>query len=306
MSSINYQVQSSVDILLDVHYYGVETQKFRKPKALVQILHGMQEHKGRYEGFASFLAENGYAVVIHDHLGHGLSTSNKYPLGNMVGFEYVLRDVHLVRKSVDKIIDIEGAEDLPYILMGHSMGSFIARTYASKAQVDYLILSGTGQPSKAGAFLMKLMAKFSKKDKPLHHIQNILDRQLTKGFNPSIQWLSYNENNQRSFIKDPLCGNPFMKEGYITLSDFIIYINTEQSFRNCSAKEILMLSGADDPLGDYTKGVKKIAAHYQKEKKKVSSIFYENMTHEILNETDKVVVYTDILAFLERVSLCID
>lgn len=305
MKRNNYQVQSAAGVLLDVDYYSVDSLKHKRVKGLVQILHGMQEHKGRYKDFASYLAGQGYAVVIHDHLGHGKSTSFEHPLGDMVGFEYVLRDVHRVRKSVSAFKEIEGIlDELPYFLIGHSMGSFIARTYASKEKIDYLVLSGTGQPSKLGNLLMKLMLKFSKGGKPLPHIQKLISLQLTKGFHPPLQWLSYNEENYTLFIQDSLCGFDFTKEGYKTLSDFIDYIHRQESFHYCSAKEILMISGVDDPLGDFTKGVEYVANRYQKVGKNISTIFYEHMTHEILNETDKEKVYTDILTFLERISLC--
>lgn len=281
----HYTVKSSTGETLDVHYY--ETSN---PKALVQILHGMQEHKERYDDFARFLVASSYSVLIHDHLGHGKSISAAHPLGDMISFEAVVQDIDLVRKSVN----FSGE----YICFGHSMGSFLARIYASKYPVDRLIVSGTGQTPSALATIMQGLLHFQKSGVPLPKIQKTLMGPMCKNFDNPADWLSLNKENQKAYADDPLCGKPFTKEGYRTLLDIVKNLNKQETYRNCSAKSILMISGEKDPVGNFTKGVKEAEAKYKSFGKQVKTIFYKNMSHEILNEEEHQIVYRDILDFL--------
>lgn len=284
---MNIQVKSSASQMLDVNYYEAEN-----PKALVQILHGMQEHKERYDDFARFLAKEGYSVLIHDHLGHGKSVSDRHPLGDMVSFSHVLRDIDIVRNSVD----VKGS----FILFGHSMGSFLARIYASQFRVDKLIACGTGHrgdfPAKAG----KLLLKMKKPGVPLPEVQDMIMKRMEKHFEHPFDWLSYNKANQRAYIADPLCGEPFTKEGFITLLDIAIELNKSEIYRHCTAKKILLISGEDDPVGDFGKGVRYAEEKYRNCGKDVKTILYPHMSHEILNETEKYRVYEDVLHFLQQ------
>lgn len=293
MKKLNYKVQSSSGERIDVNYYDAG----EKTKALVQILHGMQEHKERYHNFALFLAENGYSVLCHDHLGHGRSVSDAHPLGDLISAEFVLRDIDVVRKSVD----FEGRFAGKYICFGHSMGSFMARIYASKYQVDYLVACGTGQPSAWEARLMKFLLRFQKSGVPLFTIQKIINRSMNKMFSSPAEWLSYSKENQKKYLEDPLCGVPFTKEGYRALSDIVILLSDKAVFEDCSAKEILLIAGQDDPVGHFGKGVELVRERYTGCGKKVQSILYEGMTHEILNENNKAKVYFDVLEWLGSV-----
>ena len=283
----NYKVMSSAGVMLDVNYYEAEGAK-----GLVQILHGMQEHKQRYDGFARFLAENGYSVLVHDHLGHGKSVSEDHPLGDMVSFDNVVKDIDLVRRSVD----FSGE----YICFGHSMGSFLARIYSALYPVDRLIASGTGQTPTLLAGLLKILLKFDKSGVPLPHIQKLVLGPMGKKFKDPADWLSYNRENQRLYAADPLCGQPFTREGYETLMDILIVLNRPSTYRDCRAKSILLISGEDDPVGDFGKGVKAAEDSYRRSRKKVRSIIYKGMTHEILNETEADKVRADIMAFLQE------
>lgn len=288
MKKLNYTVQSSSGHRLDVNYYDAGEDA----KGLVQILHGMEEHKERYDEFAGFLAEQGYCVILHDHLGHGGSA---HPLGNMISFEFVLKDIDIVRRTVD----FDGRFSGKYICFGHSMGSFLARIYASKYDVDFLIACGTGQPSASQARMTKWLLFFQKPGVPLHKIQNIIAKSMSKGFDSPTEWLSYDKENQKRYIEDPLCGFPFTKEGYIVLTDIIIQLSKREVFENCTAKAILLIGGEDDPVGAYGKDIVKVRDRYKESGKTVESLIYQNMTHEILNETEKRKVYQDVLGWLD-------
>lgn len=308
----NYQVKSSSGELLDVQLYEAE-----EPRGLVHILHGMEEHKERYEEFALFLVRSGFSVLTHDHLGHGKSISPAHPIGDMIGFDYVLRDIDLVRRSAtaeEGSAEGKSAEEghagksaergsarlasCPYICFGHSMGSFLARIYASKYKVDLLIACGTGQNSGIMAALLKFVVFFQKPGVPLYHIQKMVTGPMGKAFDTPADWLSYNKENQERYLSDPLCGRPFTKAGYRTLADIVRHLNRTGVFRDCTADHILLISGEDDPVGNFGKGVRAAEARYRRFGKDVRAILYPNMTHEILNETDKHSVYSDVLDFL--------
>lgn len=114
-------------------------------KAVVQLVHGMQEHIGRYDEFANFLADCGYVVVGHDHLGHGNTAKSEEELGYFAkenGWSKLVEDVHILQNQIK-----EEYPELPYVIMGHSMGSLVVRTYIAKYQdkLDGVILSGTSR-----------------------------------------------------------------------------------------------------------------------------------------------------------------
>lgn len=287
MEKRNYSIESSSNERVDVNYYETEN-----PKALIQILHGMQEHKERYDDFASFLCEHGYNVVVHDHLGHGKSISQKHPLGDMVSFDCVVKDIDLVRQSTN----FTGT----YYLLGHSMGSFLARVYSSLYPVEKLVLSGTGEQSNVVTTLLKLVLAFNKPGVPLPKIQDMTLGPMGKKFEDPTMWLSYNEENRKKYAQDPLCGVPFTKEGYSVLADIVKNMNKPDTYKNNTAKKILLVSGEKDPVGDDGKGIMMVADKYKKYNKDVDYKLYKNMTHEILNETDKQVVYDDLLAYFDN------
>ena len=125
-------------------------------KAVVQIAHGMAEHKERYEEFASYLAENGYAVIVHDHLGHGESvTDDKYLgfFGEEDGWKNLVDDCYTVNKYARKLFP-----NIPVVFFGHSMGSFIARAYSEiyNNALDAAIFCGTSAPNPAAGIAVKL------------------------------------------------------------------------------------------------------------------------------------------------------
>lgn len=285
MNKSNFKIKSSSGQMLDVNFYETEN-----PKGTVQLLHGMQEHKERYDKFANFLVENGYNVVIHDHLGHGKSISEKHPLGDMISMDYVVKDIDIVRKSIDK-----GGK---YVCFGHSMGSFLSRVYSSLYPVDKLIACGTGQTPNGVARFVKFILAFNKSGIPLDNIQKLVMGPMGKKFDNPNDWLSYNKENQERYANDPLCGKSFTKEGYNTLLDITMAVNKEETYKNCTAKEILLISGANDPVGEFTEGVKKARDKYILNGKNVNAIFYEGMTHEILNENNNEKVLKDIIEFI--------
>lgn len=278
-------------------------------KAVLQMCHGMAEYIDRYHDFASFLAENGYYVVGHDHLGHGKSAASLDKLGffhEKNGNEYVIEDIHQLRKDTQ----IKYPE-VPYFMMGHSMGSFLVRQYIGMygEGLAGAIIMGTGnQPNfilGAGKMICKLIAQF----KGWEYRSKLVDGMAAGGYNKRFEgetdtsgWLSRNPENGARYKDDPLCGYVFTVNGYYHMFSGMAKMNAgEKAEKILKVLPIFFMAGAEDPVGNFGKGVENVYKRYQKcGMKDVEMKLYENDRHEILNELDKEQVYQDILAWLEK------
>ncbi len=278
-----------------------------KPKCVLQIVHGMEEYMDRYDEFAKFMNKHDICVIGNDHLGHGQSVSDKVVHGYF-GEEdiatVVVRDVHRLKKMVQ-----EQLPEVPFFIMGHSMGSFITRNYISRygSGIKGAIIMGTGfAPGIAlgvGQFLSRTIALFrgwEYKSKLLRKIS--FDSYLSRIENPRTEqdWLSVNQENVDSYIADPLCGFGFTVNGYYALYTFIKRAQAA-SWRKKVPKQLPMffVAGAEDPVGNYGTGVKKAFSLYQKVGIcNMSMKLYENMRHEILQEKNKEQVAQDIYAWI--------
>lgn len=279
-----------------------------KPKAIIQIIHGMAEYVDRYEDFASFLVENGYVVVANDHLGHGKSLTDK-------GTGYfckqdpstvVVRDVHRLKKLTQ-----EKYQGVPYIILGHSMGSFILRNYLFRygKGIDGAVIMGTGMAPKALTMALKFMARtacvFGKAAVPSQFIDNLAFGSYQKKIeNPrtKFDWLSKNEESVDKYIEDPLCGFTFTANGFCGLADLILGLHKKSNIEKMPVTlPVLFVSGSDDPVGNYGEDVKKVYKSFLDEgMQKVEIKLYENDRHELLNELDRDVVYKDILNWINE------
>lgn len=288
----------------DADIYAVSWKPDGPVKAVLQLIHGMAEHIERYDGMARWFAEKGIAVYGCDHLGHGRSISDKYPLGyfgtgNANGFVF--------RDDTKKLTDLAKAENpgVPFAIFGHSMGSFVARTYLEKYSdgVDAAVICGTAGPNPligAAKLATALFSKTSPKkdgtvmDKLAFGTYNDKTDKRTK-----FDWLSINEDNVDTYIADPLSGFLFSNQGYrdlITLND---YICKDQVFDGARADlPILLIGGSEDPVSAYGKGVEQTFESYKKNHTDVQMKLYEGKRHEIHNEKDAEVVYQDVYDFL--------
>jgi alpha-beta hydrolase superfamily lysophospholipase len=280
-------------------------------KAIVQIIHGMAEYAERYAAFAEYLNKFGYLVCADDHLGHGKSVVEKSKLGHFVdgthSADIVLQDI----KQFSDIIK-EKYPDVPLFLMGHSMGSFFTRTFLSKYSdmAKGAVIMGTGYISNIttgfAKFVTRTVAFFHGWSFRSKFIDNLafggylkkVDKRRTK-----YDWLSRNTENVDNYIADELCGVPFTCSGFYGLFDIIS--------RACSKKVIsstpkdlplFLVSGSEDPVGNYTAGVKKLYDKYTAAGvKDLSMMFYSFARHEILNEDVAPQVMQDILQFYDGI-----
>jgi len=278
-------------------------------KGVVQIVHGVAEYIQRYHDFGVFLANNGYVAVGDDHLGHGYSVNDPSELGwfgEKDGWSLIVRDE---KKLHDLLADwYPGA---PQVLFGHSMGSFMARTYLGLWPKDFdaCILSGTGwQPGlicKAGLAMANQELSRSGSRAHSEKLQNLAFGSYLKRIENPIgknDWITRDEAIIRRYDADPLCGFPAsigLMRDMMTGLDLICRDSHLEKMKK--DLPILFLSGAEDPVGGWGKGVKKAAARFRwVAMRDVTVKLYPGARHEMLNEFNKQEAQADILAWIRE------
>lgn len=284
------------------------TKKFfsdKKPKALVQIAHGMAEHIQRYDEFAQFLVEQGIFVYGNDHRGHGESGLKQGLLGYFSerdGFLKAAKDLYQITKQMKN-----DYPDTPIFLFGHSMGSFLARCYMQQhsEEIDGVILSGTGYfPYHLTAFGKQIALRLEqKKASPL------MNKLAFGGYNRKISypktafdWLSRDDREVQKYVEDPL-------SGYIPTARFFVDLFTGiEQMQNKNANRsvhkdlpLLFISGDHDPVGNYGRGVWKSAELYESLGfRHITVLLYEKARHELLHEINRKEVFSSILKWMEQ------
>ena len=278
-----------------------------EPRAVVQIIHGIAEYIDRYDKFMSFLADNGIIAVGTDHLGHGKSIESEEQTGFFAydnGWDYVVRDEEVLRLAMH-----ENYPELPIIVFGHSMGSFITRTLLIRYPDAFnaAIISGTGNQSavlvNGGLFMGNLVTGL----KGAHHYSKFLNNLAFGSYNKIYEnpkteydWLSRDEANVQKYIDDPLCG--FIPSCSL-FRDMMTGVKFITNKKNLTAMNkdmpVYFMSGDMDPVGECGKGVQKAYNNFlEAGMKDVSIKLYPGGRHEMLNEINKDEVYADILAWL--------
>ena len=275
-------------------------------RGVVQIVHGMCEYMGRYTVLALYLAEKGYVVCGEDHLGHGQSVGSKDTFGFFAkrgGAGFLIEDVEKLHQ-----IMAESYPGKPYVLLGHSMGSFIVRNWYAKygESCDGIILSGTAvTPSlmKPLRVLAKVQRFFLRDRKPAELISELINTNYMKKIkNPITQsdWISYDQEVVKRYTGDPFCTFKFTHSAYIDMFNLLENCNSEEWYQKIPKnKPILILSGDEDPVGDYGAGPRKI---YNKliasGQEKVTLDIRHGMRHEPHNEIGRDAIYQRYAAYL--------
>lgn len=284
----------------------------REPIAVLQIAHGVAEHILRYDGFARYLNEQGILVAGHDHLGHGKSLpEGAVPVyfGDGATWETVVDDIHLLHQRLR-----EQYPRLPILLMGHSMGSFLSRTYLIRypGTVDAAIIMGTGwQPEmtiRGGLLLAGAIARIKGPDATSKLVTNMAFGAYNKAFGDKPRtpndWLSADTDNVDRYMADPMCG----AEATVDLfRQMLRGLRFNQTPRNIDKMDkdapILLIAGQSDPVGDMGAGVRRTHDAFKRAGiKDVTLKLYPGLRHEILNEAAmQDTVYGDIRAWMARV-----
>ncbi len=278
-----------------------------EPRAIVQIIHGIAEYIDRYDEFMSFLADNGIIAVGTDHLGHGKSIESEEQTGFFAydnGWDYAVRDEEVLRLAMH-----ENYPELPIIVFGHSMGSFMARTLLIRYPDAFnaAIISGTGNQGAALVNGGLIMGNLVTGLKGAHHYSKFLNNLAFGSYNKIYEnpkteydWLSRDEANVQKYIDDPLCG--FIPSCSL-FRDMMTGVKFITNKKNLTAMNkdmpVYFMSGDMDPVGECGKGVQKAYNNFlEAGMKDVSIKLYPGGRHEMLNEINKDEVYTDILAWL--------
>lgn len=279
-----------------------------EPKAVLQICHGMVEYIDRYDEFARFLSQKGYYVVGHDHLGHGASVRGEEEYGffhETKGNEVLQSDIHALRICTKKKYPT-----IPYFLMGHSMGSFLVRQYIQKngEGLTGVILMGSGyQPAivlRGGMALCRLFSKV----KGDHYRSEWINGFAFGGFNrkfvparTTMDWLSKDEDRVDAYLAHPWCNFTFTVNAYYYMFAGMLELTKRKQNETIPKNlPIFLVSGKDDPVGAFGKGVVKVYKGYQNiGLRQVRMLLYEKDRHELLNETDRDKVMRDIYEWLE-------
>lgn len=277
-------------------------------KGVVQIAHGMAENGARYAGFAKKLTDNGYIVYINDHRGHGKTAKVIENLGYLAesdGFKWLVEDLH----KLSEIIKKENPE-LSLFLFGHSMGSFVTQRYIMLygKELKGVILSGSngkqGIMLDIGLFVARNEIKKKGRRAKSNKLNNMSFGSYNNAFKPTrteFDWLSRDTVEVDKYINDPFCGTVFTSGFFY---DFLTGLKEIENKNNLITipKElpIYIFSGSKDPVGKNGKGVLKLIDTYKGLNiKDLTYKIYEDGRHEMLNETNKEEVMTDIITWLE-------
>lgn len=269
-------------------------------RAVVQISHGMVEYINRYEEFAGFLTSQGIAVAGNDHMGHGQSIISEDEWGYFASenaSEKAVADLYALSRRLKR--EYAGA---PFFLLGHSMGSFLARRYAMVhgKELTGLILVGTGSQPSLTLLFGRFLVKFMELLKGERYRSRLVNQCIFGLYNKKIKhirtpqdWISRNEENVDAYRNDRACMFLFTLNGYETLISTLSYIQDKNNINRLPTElPMLFVSGEEDPVGNYGKGVRQVCSAYRRRGvKEIQLKLYPEDRHEVLNESDRQDVY---------------
>ncbi|WP_031543327.1 alpha/beta fold hydrolase [Mesoplasma photuris] len=287
-----------------------EWKDVKEPIAVIQFVHGSAERMTRYNEFAERMNKKGIIVVGADHRGHGesadLSNAELGFFAKKNGWNTIVDDLKVVNTYIKKTY-----VGLPVFMMGHSMGSFMARTYAIKYSqtITGLILSGTAEKPKGLMMMSILISKmvqiFNGAKKPSKFIWNLSYRSLNKKFDSSTangsEWQTRDEDIQGWFVNDELCGQVFSASAFKDMFKGMLFNSKTSNFKLMRQDlPILIASGDDDVVGNYGKGPEKINSKFVRNGYNSRLVLYPNLRHEILFEPEKLEVEKDLTNFIKE------
>lgn len=287
--------------------HGCRWEPEGKPKAVLQIVHGIAEYAARYEEFATVMSQQGFLVVAEDHMGHGDSIGDGAVGYFEGGWFKAVADTH-------RLLSYTRMEfpDIPYVMLGHSMGSFMVRTLLTrypKCGISAAIICGTAWMHRgiinSGLAAATLACKAEGADKPNKMLNNMMFGSYNRRVEhkrTSFDWLTRDAAVVDEYMADPLCGFTITAG---LARDMLTGMRYNQEPENLSKMRkdlpILFIAGSDDPVGNYGEGVTKTYKEFVKAgMEKVDMRLYPLCRHELLNEINRTEVYDNILSWLSK------
>lgn len=278
----------------------------KSPKGIVQISHGMAEHKERYIPFMEYLQSKGYIVIASDHRGHGQSIRKKEDLGYFyeTKAEYIVEDLHQITLWIK-----EQYPNLPVILFGHSMGSMIVRKYIKKYDCDIDKLIVCGSPSKnsmvnVGLLFTDVLSLFHNEKYRSLFLHNMTFGNYSKRFssNKENSWLCTDEAIVEEYETCKNCGFVFTLNGFHNLFCLMKDIYKEKGWQKKKLTlPILFIAGEQDPvIGNEKKWCESQRFLNKIGYSNIQSILYPGLRHELLNEPNRLEIFKDIIQWIEK------
>ena len=279
-----------------------------KPRAIVQLVHGIAEHVERYDEYAAWLNEQGILVVAEDHMGHGKSIGKEGIRGYFHGgwFSAVEDTYQLLKLTMEKYPDV------PYILFGHSMGSFIVRTILMEhphSGIAGCIICGTAWQPDALLKVAMPMCKFLCRNGGDKKPSPVLKKIMFGSYNQKVEhvrtendWLTRDDRIVDAYNQDPLCGFTATAGLYRDMMTGIAYIQQKDHLSSMDLQTpVLFVAGSADPVGGYGQGVQQAAKAFEDcGMQDVSLKLYPLCRHEILNEINNMQIYEEIQTWIEE------
>lgn len=301
-----YTMSNADELLLEV--LASEPDEGIPIKGIIQIVHGKAEHKERYLPFIRYMTLAGYACIIHDHRGHGNSVRNTDDLGYMygIGVDGFLSDIHQITMMARK-----RWPGVPVVQLGHGMGSLAVRCCARKWEedVDCIILSGSPSrnPLATSGILFAKLRKggVKKRDKSnlLKQITLVPYDKRFPGEKTEFNWLCRNQDVVNEYNEDPLCGFDLSADGYETYLKLMRRTYKKHGWKTGKPDlPILFVGGADDPyIGGPSPFHQALRSMRSLGYRNVKGKLYPGLRHEVLNEEEKELVFSDLEKYLETI-----
>lgn len=279
------------------------------PCGVLQIVHGIADHAYRYDDFAAYMTQKGFVVVAEDHMGHGRSGGENTHRGYFNGGWFCAVDDTYRLLTTTK----EEFKDLPYVILGHSMGSFMTQTILQKypkANIDGCILCGTGWQPHAGASaaakMCEAICKMSGDKKPSEKLQELMFGAYNikvEHHRTAYDWINRRNRDVDLYLSDPLCQEPITAGLVRDLLTGITFIQDDKNLRNMNTKlPVFIIAGGDDPVGTYGFGTRKTAEAFKETgMQNVKVRVYPLCRHELLHEVNKNEIYDDIFNWIMSV-----
>lgn len=293
----------------EIYGYSFSPNDDSQSKAVIVLHHGMAEHQERYRKFISYLTSLGYIVYIHDMANHGKSNQDfAYTgyFGKKDGYKSIIEDLKTTFQKAKS-----EHPDKKMIVMGHSMGSFVVRCFTalySDLGIDGAIYMGTGGPNPViavGDKLTALVAMLTGYKNKIKFLDTLIFGTYNKKFDndTGYEWLTRQSSVVEDYVADKYCGFTFSAKGINDLIKLTKTANSDECFEKIPKDlPILLISGAMDPVGDYSKGIQLISDKLiQTNHTNVTVKLFDDCRHEVLNEINNDEVYEYLSQWIENI-----